>query len=131
MDEARRGALRLLANVRGRFEGLRGEAKTYKDMCDVAQKALAVNVAELKASARKAEGDTRKAAQDARGAAFALQDSLDTALSDLDAARKESESQQAIASDAIERLNTANAALDRLEKSEVDGAKLRRVADYR
>eukprot|EP00965_Chrysotila_dentata_P122672 4054531-Pleurochrysis_carterae.AAC.1 len=114
MDEARRGALRLLASVRGRFNGMRDDMKNQKDMCEVARKALAANVAELKASASRVEGDARHAARDARRAATTLQDFLQQALSDLDVANKKSAAQQKIASDVAERLIIANAAINTL-----------------
>eukprot|EP00965_Chrysotila_dentata_P233578 6199669-Pleurochrysis_carterae.AAC.5 len=65
MDGVRRGAFRSLASVRGRFDSMSDEVKKYKDMCDIAQKDFAANVAELKASARRSEGAARRAARDA------------------------------------------------------------------
>eukprot|EP00965_Chrysotila_dentata_P003628 119320-Pleurochrysis_carterae.AAC.1 len=109
MDESRRATLRSLASVRGRFDGMRNKVKKFKEMCDVAQKALAANVAELKALVSKSEGDARKAGRDARSAVSLLQDELKVAMRDLAAATEESAAQQAAALDAVERQNTARA----------------------
>eukprot|EP00965_Chrysotila_dentata_P257027 6212749-Pleurochrysis_carterae.AAC.1 len=130
MNKCRVTALRTLAVVRGKFDGITAERDKFKDMYQLASDTLSANTKAQKAIADAAVRSERKASIDGRKEIAVLEASLANALEKLRAERDNSAEQDCLARDMTENLNKVQVALKEMEKKEAAGVERLNLAEY-
>eukprot|EP00965_Chrysotila_dentata_P154421 5102443-Pleurochrysis_carterae.AAC.1 len=130
MSKSRSTALRTLASIRGRFDGVFAEKEKFENMYQLARDALASNTKEQQAAASRAGAAERVAAREGRKVVAALQKSLSDALAKCEEESINAAEQDLLARAASDTLEKVRAAMKDLEEKEAAGGERARLAEY-